>query len=72
MEKEFRVKCVAHILSMPMTGTILAESVEEAYEKMMNMPLHTYLNQDKLLDKLDALGVYLEDIEDIEINQVGI
>jgi hypothetical protein len=71
MEKEFRVKCVALLQSVYMTCTILAESEEEARKKMENMG-SDYLNQDKLLDELARYDVYIEDIEDIEIRQVGI
>jgi hypothetical protein len=70
MEKEFRVHCVALLQSTRMTCTILAESEEEARKKMEYMG-SDYLNQDKLLDELARYDVYIEDIEDIEIRQVG-
>ena len=71
MEKEFRVHCVVNLQSMRMTATVLAESEEEAREKMEYMG-SDYLNQDKLLDDLARYDVYLESIEDMEIRQVGI
>ncbi len=71
MEKEFRVHCVVNLQSMRMTATVLAESAEEAREKMVEMG-SDYLNQDRLFDKLGRYDVYLESFEDIEIRQVGI
>lgn len=68
--KQFQVDCVAHLQSMPMSCTVFAESEEEAYEMVTNMA-SDFFNKNRLLDDLTDYGVYLEDIEEIEISQVG-